>query len=63
MRIGEIITRTDKTLTAYFERILDALEETDTDRAPRATKVFENGQLYILFPDGTRYNLQGMEVK
>lgn len=27
------------------------------------TKVFENGQIYILLPDNTRYNLQGMQIK
>ncbi len=27
------------------------------------TKVFENGNIYILLPDNTRYNLQGAEVK
>ena len=58
-----IVITEEMTLTAYFERIPDALEETDTDCSPRATKVFENGQLYILLPNGTRYNLQGMEVK
>ena len=58
-----IVITEEMTLTAYFERIPDALEETDTDCSPRATKVFENGQLYILLPDNTRYNLQGMEVK
>ena len=58
-----IVLTEDMTFTAYFERIPDALEETDTDRTPSAKKVYENGQLYILLPDGTRYNLQGMEVK
>lgn len=52
------------TSTAYFERIPDALEETDTDYcSPRATKVFENGNIYILLPDNTRYTLQGIQVK
>ncbi len=26
-------------------------------------KVFENGQIYLLLPNGTRYNLQGLEIK
>ena len=59
-----IILTEDMTLTAYFERIPDALDDVyETDRTPSATKVFENGQIYILLPDGRHYNLQGMEVK
>ncbi len=41
----------------------DVVNDNQDNRSPRATKVFENGQLYILLPDGTRYNLQGQEVK
>lgn len=28
-----------------------------------ARKVYDNGIVYILLPDGKRYNLQGAEVK
>ncbi len=51
----------------YEEPIVTDIESVDDagedDRTSSAIKVFENGQLYILLPNGTRYNLQGMEVK
>lgn len=51
----------------YEESVVTGIEDIDNAdgdvRAPSATKVFENGQLYILLPNGTRYNLQGLEVE
>lgn len=40
-----------------------ALDNTYGNQNAGIRKVFENGQLYILLPNGTRYNLQGMEIK
>jgi len=59
-----VIVTGNTTFTAYFGRIPNALDDAAGDiRAPSATKIFENGQLYILFPNGTRYTLQGLEIK
>ena len=52
----------DLTLTAYFEEIPNALDDTQAEKsAPR--KMMIDGVLYILMPDGRMYDLQGAEVK
>lgn len=62
------------TQSTYEEPVvtdLESINDNNADgdvRAPngdtlRVRKVFENGQIYVLLPDGRRYNMQGMEVK
>ncbi|MBQ8101132.1 MAG: leucine-rich repeat protein, partial [Paludibacteraceae bacterium] len=58
----------DLTVTAQYEEINDALDDTEADisgssalSAPR--KVLDHGEVRIVMPDGRRYNLQGAEVQ
>ena len=39
------------------------VETYDDTSLSNARKVYDNGIVYILLPDGKRYNLQGAEVK
>ena len=50
----------DLTVTAQYEKQVGTSigsKETETQKSP--TKILENGILYIVLPDGTRYNAQG----
>lgn len=51
----------NKTSQTYVCQSLQGVEEIET--APRATKLLENGQLFIILPDGTRYSVMGERVR
>lgn len=48
-------------ITATCSQSGTALEQ--AQRIPQATKIIENGQLILLLPDGTKYNVIGLKVK
>ena len=59
-----VIVTEDMALTAYFEEIPDALQDTDGDiRTTSPRKVLLDGILYILLPNGRIYDANGKEVR
>ena len=58
-----IILTEDLTLTAYFEQIIDGLHDADADtHIPNVRKVFIDGNVYILMPDGSMFDANGKKL-
>ena len=58
----EVTMNEDKTITAYFEEIQEAIDQVTNDKSQTTNKIIKDGQLFILRGDKT-YTLQGQEVK
>ena len=52
-----------KNFSIQTSSIPSSLENSSLRQTEQATKVFENGIIYILLPDGRKYNLLGAELK
>ena len=49
-------------ITAGCEDIVSATPETQAETIQKAVRLIENGQLYILLPDGQRFTILGVQV-
>ncbi len=59
-----VVTLTgDLSVEAFFKEDTNALDDINGENGSSAQKVVENGKLYILLPDGTKYSATGKKVE
>ena len=59
----KVILNADMSLTANFREVT-GIEDINADQLLKPLKVMdENGRVYILMPDGRRFNVAGQQLK
>ena len=58
----EVTMNKDKTITAYFEEIQEAIDQVTNDQSQTANKIIKDGHIFILRGEKT-YTITGQEVK
>lgn len=58
-----VILTGDLSIEAFFKEDTNSLDDINGEKSSSVQKVIENGQLYILMPDGTKYSATGKKVE